>query len=289
MPVEQPETFELSKWRTNWPDTSKQMAEALDFASSTNAAYERPESLYQRCISYVLGFHDKETDLNDLHKCILAALPIIRHKWPDVTLQGVRVELQDSEHLEVDIVDQAINIAVCLWLSLDCAGQKDGRPKNWPDADTIYHFVLKRSFDDPTEANFGDSIARFPPKFRAARLKDISGINIESTWYLDQHLRFNEYTRTLKVFMDAAWLQFMCKQLRESRDSPQQEYREASGRSDLLHSPLLSSQSQAGASAVQSDPQGTSPEENRPESNENDTSLAAEGPTSNKTEASGVK
>src|SRR4051812_29083706 len=136
MSAEQPETFELSIWKTKWTDTSKQMAEALDFASSTDAAYERPESLYQRCMSYVLGFHDKETNLSDVHKCILAALPIIRHKWPKVTLKEVRAELEESLHLEVDVIDQAVNIAVCLWLSLDCVGQKDGRPKNWPDADT---------------------------------------------------------------------------------------------------------------------------------------------------------
>lgn len=169
----------------------------------------------------------------------------------------MRVELEESQHLEADVVDQAINIAVCLWLGLDCVGQKDGRPKGWPNADTIQHFVLKRSFDDPTEASFGDPIARFPPKFRAARLKDISGINIESTWYLDQHLRFNEYTRTLKVFMDAAWLQFMCQNLRETRDSPQQKAEGGSGDDGSLHIPLANGQSQLGSSAVQNRSQRT--------------------------------
>lgn len=257
MPIEQPETFRLPEWKTKWPDISKQMAEALDFASSTSAAYERPESLYQRCISYVLGFQDEIIDLNKLHECILAALPIIQSKWPNVTLKNMRVELEESRHLKADVVDQAINIAVCLWLGLDCVGQKDGRPKGWPDADTIQRFVLERSFDDPTEASFGDSIARFPPKFRAARLEDISGINIESTWYLDQHLRFNEYTRTLKVFMDAAWLQFMCQNLRETRDSPQQEAEGGLGDDGSLHIPLVNGQSQSESSTVQNRSQGT--------------------------------
>ena len=257
MPVEQPETLELTEWELKWPDASKEIAEALKFASSTSAAYERPEAMYQRCITYALGFQDEGTGRRVLHKCVLAAIPIIRHKWPNVTLAEVRAELEESLQLEVDVVDQAVNIAVCLWLSLDCVGQKYGRPKSWPDADTIHHFVLKRSFDDPTEANFGEPIARFPPKFRAARLKDISGINIESTWYLDQHLRFNEYTRTLKVFMDAAWLQFMCKNLRDTRDSPQHEAKEGSGDDESSHIPLVNGQSQSGSSAVHHRSQGT--------------------------------
>jgi hypothetical protein len=178
--------------------------------------------------------------------------------------------------LEVDVVDQAINIAVCLWLSLDCVDQKYGRPKSWPDADTIHHFVVKRSFDDPTEANLGDSIARFPPKFRAARLKDISGINIESTWYLDQHLRFNESTRTLKVFMDAAWLQFMCKKWRETRDSPQRGAEGDSDDAESLHIPLVNGQSQSGSSAVQNCSQGTQTTRDCHANNMDATTLTAE-------------
>jgi hypothetical protein len=289
MSVEQPETFELADWESKWPDTSEQMAEALGFASPTSAAYERPESLYRRCISYVLGFQDEEIDRNVLHKCVLAAIPIIRHKWPNVTVTDVRRELEDSLQLEVDVIDQAINVAVCLWLSLDCVGQKDGRPKSWPQADTIYDFALKRSFDDPTEASIGDSIARFPPKFLAARLKDISGINIESTWYLDQHLRFNETTRTLKVFMDAAWLQFMCKTLRENRNSPQQEPEEASGHDESLNTPLLGGQSQPGSSAAQNHSQGSDPKGKCPGNNRDATLMASGNGASSKSEAIGAR
>jgi hypothetical protein len=146
---------------------------------------------------------------------------------------------------------------VCLWLGLDCVGQKDGRPKGWSDTDAIQYFVLKRSFDDPTEASIGDSIARFPPKFRAARLKDISGINIESTRYLDHHLRFNEYTRTLRVFLDAAWLQFMCNQLHEDCDSPQQEFVEAAGHGNSSNTVLPDNRSRLGVSVVRTHSQGT--------------------------------
>lgn len=289
MPAEQSEAFELSEWESKWPDTSKQVAEVLDFASSTSAAYERSESLYQRCISYVLGGQDKHVDLDNLHKCILAAVPMIQHKWPNVTLTVLRGELEESQHLDADVVDQAINIAVCLWLGLDCVAQQDGRPKGWPNADTIQHFVLKRSFDDPTEASVGDSIARFPPKFRAARLKDISGIDIESTWYLDQHLRFNDDTRTLKVFMDAAWLQFMCNVLRETRDSPQENPKQASGCDKSTQTSLPSGQSQPGSSEASNGSQGTQPKQSCIEENKNANTSTIEGGTGRGTKASGVR
>jgi hypothetical protein len=201
----------------------------------------------------------------------------------------VRIELKELLQPGVDVVDQAINIALCLWLSLDCVGQKDGRPKNWPDADTIHRFALERSFDDPTEASIGDSVARFPPKFLAAHLKEISGINIESTWYLDQHLRFNDSTRTLKVFMDAAWLQFMCENLREDRDSPQQKPKEASSHARLLNSPLLGGQSQLESSAAQNHSQWTDPKGNYPGSSEDAKLLATESGTINRIQASGVR
>lgn len=288
MPAGQPETFALTGWKSNRQHTSKQIAEALDFESSNSAAFERPESLYQRCITYVVGFQGEEMDRNVLHRCVLAAIPIIQHKWPNVTFTDVRGELEKSLNLEVNVIDQAINIAVCLWLSLDCVGQKYVRPKSWPDADTIHHFVLKRSFDDPIEANLGDSIARFPPKFRAARLMDISGITIEPTWYLDQHLRFNESTRTLKVFMDVAWLKFMCKILEEKRNSLQDEPRQASGHDKSTQIPLASGQSQSGSSAAHNSLQGTTPKENCTEDNKNALTPSTEGGTSRTSEASGL-
>jgi hypothetical protein len=49
----------------------------------------------------------------------------------------------------------------------------------------------------------------FPQDFRAAFSKEISGMRIEQTYYLDQHPRFNEETRTVKIFMDVASLKAM--------------------------------------------------------------------------------
>lgn len=80
MPVEQAETTGLKEWRSKRLANSKQIAEALNVESSTSAAFERPESLYQRCIQYVTGFQGEEIDRDILHKCVLAAIPVVQHK-----------------------------------------------------------------------------------------------------------------------------------------------------------------------------------------------------------------
>jgi hypothetical protein len=215
------EVFAQSEVEAKWPQTSTELIDALGFTTSDPHDCKRLDSLYRRCLMCVPGFQEKQVDFSKLHNCILAAIQMIEHNWPNVNCQDLRSRLTSMIQLDDDQTGQAINIAVCLWLSVDCVGPKHSMPKNWPELDSIHHFVLNRRFDDPAETSIGDAISRFPPKFRAARLEDISGISIESTYYLDQHLRFNEDTRTLKVFMDAVWLQSMCKRFREFRDAPQ--------------------------------------------------------------------
>jgi hypothetical protein len=215
------EVFALSEVEAKWPQTSAELMEALGLTTSRPHGFKRLDSLYRRCLMCVPDFQEKQIDFDNLHSCILAAIQMIEHKWPNVKYQDLRAGLMPRNDLDDDQTDQAINIAVCLWLGIDSVGPKHSMPKDWPEVDSIHHFVLNRRFDDPTETSIGDTIFRFPPKFRAARLEDISGISIESTFYLDQHLRFNEDTRTLKVFMDAVWLQSMCKRFRKIRDAPQ--------------------------------------------------------------------
>jgi hypothetical protein len=217
------EVFALSEVEAKWPQTSTELMEALGLTTSNPHGFKRLNSLYRRCLMCVPGFQEKQVDFSKLHNCILAAIQMIEHKWPKVNCEDLRAGLMPRNVLDDDLTDRTINIAVCLWLGVDCVGPKHSMRKNWPEVDSIHHFVLNRRFDDPTETSIGYTIFRFPPKFRAARLEDISGISIESTYYLDQHLRFNEDTRTLKVFMDAVWLQSMCKRFREIHDAPQQE------------------------------------------------------------------
>ena len=209
---------ELLKLEARWPQISDQIARALGLVAEKPAVVERLIILYQRSLSHISGSQGEERDFTDLHCCVLAAIQMTEHKWPNVTVGGVREGLAEIPDLKAHFIDEAINIAICLWLGVDCVGQEYGMPKEWPELDTIHHFVLKRRFDDPTGNDVGDPIARFPPKFRAARLQDISGISIEPTYYLDRHLRFNEDTRTLKVFMDAIWLKSMCERFRAIRD-----------------------------------------------------------------------
>ena len=289
MPAEQPKRIELAEWESKRPQISDQIAKALGLVSDPPADVERLHSLYRRCLSYVSGFRGEEKEFDDFHNYVLGVIPMIQQKWPDIKPKDLREELERSADLKVNLCDQAINSAVCLWLGLDCVGQQYERPKSWPEEDTIHDFVLERSFDDPTEASFGDSIARFPPKFRAARLEDISGINVESTWYLDQHLRFNEYTRTLRVFMDVAWLQSMCKLFREKRGSPQQEIKKTSNHDKPLHDPPPSGESQAPSPPVQEHLQQTKSNGQSSEGGEHATSPADKRRTSETPEVGGIR
>jgi hypothetical protein len=222
MAVKHPGVVALSEIEARWPQTSTELIDTLDLSTSNSQDFKRLDSLYRRCLMCVPGFQEKQIELSKLHDCILAAIQTIEHKWPNVNCQDLRAGLMPRNDLDDEMTERAINIAVCLWLGVDCVGPKHSMPKNWPELDSIHHFVLNRRFDDPTETSIGDTIFRFPPKFRAARLEDISGISIESTYYLDQHLRFNEDTRTVKVFMDAVWLQSMCKRFRQICEAPRQ-------------------------------------------------------------------
>lgn len=230
MSVTLPDALALTKVEDRWPQICDEILSASDLTASTPEDFKRLDSLYQRCLMCVPGFQQKTIDFANLHRYVLAAVQTIEHRWPDINPKELRKDLEESLqlHASCDIIDQAVNIAVCLWLGIDCVGPKHSMPKGWPETDSISHFVLNRRFDDPTEVSVGDPIARFPPKFRAARLEEISGISIESTYYLDQHLRFNEDTRTLKVFMDAVWLNAMCERFRAIGDALGTEPEDAS-------------------------------------------------------------
>jgi hypothetical protein len=248
-----PDTFAFSDVEAKWPEICDEVLSAFDLPTSTPEDFKRLDSLYQRCLKCVPGFQQKTIDFANLHKCVLAAIQTIEHEWPDVSAKKLQKDLKERLQLHdgCDMVDQAVNIALCLWLGIDCVGPKHSMPKGWPESDSIRHFVLYRRFDDPTDVSIGDPIARFPPKFRAARLEEISGISIESTYYLDQHLRFNEDTRTLKVFMDAVWLNAMCERFRATRDDPQTAPKDPSFNNAVT--PLADSQLSSSASSLRQD------------------------------------
>ena len=225
-----PDAFALSEVEARWPQICNEILCALGLTEHKSEDFQRLGLLYERCLKCVPGFREKTIDFPDLHKCVLLAIRVIEHKWPNVSLKELRTEMEETlqPHFRGSTTDQAANIAVCLWLGVDCVGPEHSMPKGWPEMDSVHHFVLNRKFDDPAEASIGDPVGRFPPKFRAARLEEISGISIESTDYLDQHLRFNEDTRTLKVFMDAAWLHAMCDRFRTPRNALSETCKDAS-------------------------------------------------------------
>jgi hypothetical protein len=248
-----PDTFALSDVEAKWPEICDEVLSAFGLPTCSPEDFKRLDSLYQRCLKCVPGFRQKTIDFANLHECVLAAIQTIEHGWPDVSAERLQKDLKKRLQLHdgCDIIDQAVNIALCLWLGVDCVGPEHSMPKSWPESDSIRHFVLNRRFDDPTDVSIGDPIARFPPKFRAARLEEISGISIESTYYLDQHLRFNEDTRTLKVFMDAVWLNAMCERFRAIRDDPQTAPKDSSLNGAVT--PLADSQVSSSASSLRRD------------------------------------
>jgi hypothetical protein len=249
MPAEPPDTFELSEVEARWPQICNEIISAFDLTEPKLEDFKRLDFLYQRCLMCVPGFQQETIDFVILHKCVLAAIQTIEHRWPDINPKKLRTEIGEMlpHPISDDLIDQAGNIAVCLWLGIDCVGPKHSMPKDWPVSDSICHFVLNRRFDDPAEVSIGDPVARFPPKFRAARLEEISGISIESTYYLDQHLRFNEDTRTLKIFMDAVWLNAMCERFRTSRNGPPEDSKETSRNN--ARTPIPSSQTSSSVSS----------------------------------------
>nr|OQO24165.1 hypothetical protein B0A51_06258 [Rachicladosporium sp. CCFEE 5018] len=175
---------------------------------------DRQEELYRLGMAAVADVRSNNNDIatkamRDFHSLIKSTIQILHAGWPSITKYTLRSLLLKQGHIDNANVDKAIDVALCLWPGIDCTGTEYDKRKRWPDHDTAYDFVMTSRFDDPADGEVDDSIARFPPKFRAARLHDISGIHIEQTYYLDQHLRFNEDTRTLKLFMDFQWLHDM--------------------------------------------------------------------------------
>ncbi|OQO04419.1 hypothetical protein B0A48_11030 [Cryoendolithus antarcticus] len=174
----------------------------------------REEEVYRLGMATVADVRSDDKGLatkaiQDFHSLVKSSIRTLYAGWPSITKYNLRSQLLKQGHIESANVDKAIDVALCLWPGIDCTATEHDKWKRWPDHDTAYDFVMTRRFDDPADGEVDDSIARFPPKFRAARLHDISGIHIEQTYYLDQHLRFNEDTRTLMLFMDFQWLHDM--------------------------------------------------------------------------------
>lgn len=151
---------------------------------------KRLEKLYERCVVASLpndargaaGITAFDTLVRDLIKHIEVG-------WPSTTKSEVRKTLMSARNTDhnaqndlVDsLMDKAIDAALCLWLGLDCVDETHLGVIFWPETETVQQFVLRRRFDVAIEADPRDHVRFFPPEFRAAYLKEISGIRIEQT------------------------------------------------------------------------------------------------------------
>jgi hypothetical protein len=220
-----------------WPKLCEELMDALSIQHGCeNDQFKRVEKLYDRCINTCIPNNVRATDddamlrdqLRAFHASVLESIKHIQAGWPSTTRAELRDTLTSTENAYTDpsvgaiggsdreVMDRAINVALCLWLSIDCVDKLLGA-RIWPEAETVEHFVLKHRFVVLAEA---DHVRYFPPDFRAGFLKEISGISIEQTYHLDQHLRFNEETRTVSIFMDIAWLKVMIQLFQNVIDNP---------------------------------------------------------------------
>jgi hypothetical protein len=165
--------------------------------------------------------------LKAFHAHVFESIKHIRAGWPSTTRAEVRNTLASTNNAnsnsfhgaidvsDRDVINKAIDVALCLWLSVDCVDRRLGA-EIWSEGEKIEQFVLKHRFVVAVEV---DHVRYFPPDFRAGFLKEISGIRIEQTYYLDQHLRFNEETRTVRIFMDIGWLKAMIRLFKTIMDT----------------------------------------------------------------------
>jgi hypothetical protein len=222
-----------------WPELCADIVDALGIQHERANHFERVGKLYHRCVNTGIPNNVRATDdttlrnqIKAFHALVLRSIKHIQTSWPSTTRDGVRDALSNANSIDAntpngaiggsdrDSMDKAIDVALCLWLGVDCVDQHHLGAKLWLEAETVEQFVLKRRFDAAIEGDPRDHVRYFPQDFRGAYLKEISGIHVEQTYYLDQHLRFNEETRTVKIFMDVAWLKAMIQHFQGAIDTP---------------------------------------------------------------------
>ena len=184
-----------------WPKLCAEVMDALGIQhGGENDHFKRVEKLYDRCINTCIPNDVRATDdarlrhqLRVFHALVLGSIKHIQTGWPSTTRGGVRDALSDAGGSSAnapngaiggsdrDSMDKAIDVALCLWLGVDCVDQHHLGAKLWLEAETVEQFVLKRRFDAAIEGDPRDHVRYFPQDFRGAYLKEISGIHIEQT------------------------------------------------------------------------------------------------------------
>jgi len=191
-----------------WPEVCADLVDVLCIQHGrVNNHFERLRDLYHRCVNTSLPNKSRETDITARRAQIIAFHALVRDSirhiqtgWPTTTKAEVRDALTGTNNSDADahtnnvdlaLTNKAIDTALCLWLSIDCVDEHHLGAILWPQTVTIEQFVLKRRFEIAIAVDHRDQVNYFPQDFRAAFLREISGIRIEQTYYLDQYPRFN--------------------------------------------------------------------------------------------------
>lgn len=242
-----------------WPQCCLELVELLGFQDDGHGELRRLKDLYGRCVAKDLRNHERATDLLAFNNLVREALGHIQTGWPSITKVEVRNALADASPQEPErgnntvgsipssLIDKAINTALCVWLSIDCANSNNLGAMIWPATQTLEQFVLGWRFEVAVGADPLDRRRYFPAGFRAARLQVISGIGFEQTYYLDQHLRFNQERRIVKVFVDISWLQVMIRLFRKVIDASDEQV----AGEEIAHEHLSDEQTQAATQSLE--------------------------------------
>ena len=185
-------------------DDKADILEVLDLEVSLKTKDDREQLM--RIYRSELTSGSAGKDIDRLHEVVKSSVSIVKGRWPDLIRRQCRQLLaKDFSEQSRTKLDEAIDIALRIWLIVDSRDDSvTGYPRRWNEQERIEDVVRSRfPHVSPLESQ---GVTRFPRQFRAVDLERISGIVIQWTTFLDEHLRFNDDNRTLKVFNNKAWL-----------------------------------------------------------------------------------
>ena len=185
-------------------DSRVDILEALGLTASLEGKLDRERILNLYFTELRSG--STGVDVNTMHAMVKRSIGVMHAHWPQLTRGQCRQHL--ATHYPARSrsgLDEAIDIALRIWLMIDSRDDSvTGYPRRWGEDESVQDIVLDRFPWILQHEN--KNTMRFPRQFRAVDLERISGIVIQWTAFLDEHLWFNDDNRTLKIFNHKAWL-----------------------------------------------------------------------------------
>lgn len=141
------------------------------------------------------------------------------------TREKARKDLQRAQPYEVfaesSELEFLIDVAIRTWLMVNSRAKSVGDgsiPKQWKEGISLRGYIQKLipMCEDP---NTDRTQYRFKHPFMAVNLERFSGIEIQWTNYLEDHLLYSDRFKTLKIFPHKRWLRDILGKL-ESGEEP---------------------------------------------------------------------